>query len=178
MTEYEKYKLQWMIDHNYSLNDLIKRIQHVWEMLNAEKEKGEVIDVAQAAEIWEDERGFAESEIWVCEDEWDNNENADASDFKTNFESATEMLEEKPYNFTRHKELLCLFCSEQETPFDESTLYEFHFFVERFWLEKYVLRNYNITDLQEWIKEIYTSDESEDVLFDGIKAGVVVGVYK
>lgn len=26
MTRYEKYQLQWMIDHDYSLDDLIKSI--------------------------------------------------------------------------------------------------------------------------------------------------------
>lgn len=70
------------------------------------------------------------------------------------------MLEDNPYDFNKYKDLVCLFCSKQETPFDESTLYEFHFFVERFWLEKYVLENYNVINLQEWLEEIYTSDES------------------
>jgi len=175
LKNYKKYQLEWMISHGYSLDDLMNKMADIInEELTVESNAHIIID--EAFEILQDERGFVGSEIWACEDEWEQNENDD--DFETNFEVAIKMLEDNPYDFNKHKDLVCLFCSEQETPFYESTLYEFHFFVERFWLEKYVLENYNVINLQEWLEEIYTSDESIYILFDGIKAGVVAGIYK
>lgn len=178
LTDYQKYQLEWMIVHGYSLQDLINKLAEITnEVLTVNGNAHVFMD--EAFDILEKEIGFVGAEIWACDDEWEMNENdCDDDDFKTNFEIATEMLKENPYDFNKHKDFVCLFCSEQETPFDESTLYEFYFFVEKDWLQQYVLESYDLKNLQEWINEAYTSDESEDVLFDGIEDGVVVGVYK
>lgn len=71
---YEEYQLQWLIDHGYSIDDLVGNLQHVWELLNAEKEENTIIDVTTAFEVWHDSFGFKESELWVCKDEWEQNE--------------------------------------------------------------------------------------------------------
>ena len=62
MTAYQKYQLQWMIDHGYSLNDLII------EMLEMQTD-GNDGDVADLYYEWEYSRGFG-GEIWACEEEW------------------------------------------------------------------------------------------------------------
>ncbi len=62
MTTYQKYQLQWMIDHGYSLDDLIG------EML-AMQTDGNDGDVADLYSEWEYSSGFG-GEIWACEAEW------------------------------------------------------------------------------------------------------------
>lgn len=58
MTIYEKYKLQWLIDHNYSINDLIQELE---DYIN--------LHVLKAFKDWEFDTGF-NSEIYVCEEEY------------------------------------------------------------------------------------------------------------
>lgn len=73
MTKYEEYQLQWMIDHGYSIDDLIRNVQGIWKSLDEDKEEEEIIDVMNAYEVWYDSFGFGQS-IWVCEDEWEDYE--------------------------------------------------------------------------------------------------------
>lgn len=68
MTDYQKYQLQWMIDHGYSLNDLVA------ELTNLQYDDPEDSDristpVSELFDEWVADRGFG-SEIWVCEAEW------------------------------------------------------------------------------------------------------------
>lgn len=68
MTEYQKYQLQWMIDHGYSLNDL------VMELTNLQYDDPEDIrristPIFELYCEWEMDVGFG-SEIWACEEEW------------------------------------------------------------------------------------------------------------
>lgn len=68
MTNYEKYKLQWLIDHNYSLNDLIQELedcinQQFW--LSSDPK----INLSKTFKDWELNTGF-NSEIYVCEEEY------------------------------------------------------------------------------------------------------------
>ena len=63
---YEKYKLQWMIEHGYTLTDLIKE-------LNLIQEESEDSSVFQLFDDWEFGYGFG-SEIWACYDEFMENE--------------------------------------------------------------------------------------------------------
>lgn len=65
MTDYEKYQLQWMIDHNHSLYELIERIGEIAadEMsLEGSILYDRIIDEAFA--IFETEQGFQGGEIW------------------------------------------------------------------------------------------------------------------
>ena len=67
--EYEKYKLEWMIDHDYSLEDLMNKIA---EIINEELtiDGNAYVFINEAFNILEKEAGFNGSGIWTCEDEW------------------------------------------------------------------------------------------------------------
>lgn len=69
MTIYEKYKLQWLIDHNYSINDLIQELE---DYINQESSDIK-INLSKAFEEWESNIGF-KSEIYVCEEEFNDAE--------------------------------------------------------------------------------------------------------
>lgn len=63
MTAYEQYQLQWMIDHGYSLKNLMDELTEYQKM-------GDFADpVSDIFHDWEKEWGFG-SEIWACEKEW------------------------------------------------------------------------------------------------------------
>lgn len=66
MKKYEKYQLQWMIDHGYCLTDLIKEL----DQLAVDRPNDSIMELYQG---WEQDRGF-NSEIWACQDEWAENE--------------------------------------------------------------------------------------------------------
>lgn len=69
MSNYEKYKLQWLIDHNYSLTNLIQELEdYLNQNLNDVK-----INLIQAFEEWELDSGF-NSKIYVCEEEYNDAE--------------------------------------------------------------------------------------------------------
>ena len=169
---YKRYQLEWMIEHGYSLEDLIDKIA---EIMNEELTIGvnAHIFIDEAFDILENETGFKKSEIWACEDEWEDNEFEEDED-KTLYELATEMLKINLYLRTGvHPELIEMVVSEYDDVLDEVV-----FYVEKDWLKKYVKENYDVTDLNYWLENEYTSEESELILFDGIRAGVVAGVYK
>lgn len=67
MTNYEKYQLQWMIDHNHSLTDLIQELE---DYLNQDLTDVK-INLTQAFEEWELDNGF-NSEIYGCEEEYND----------------------------------------------------------------------------------------------------------
>ena len=69
---YEKYKLDWMKRHGYTLNDLIKELQSCIE----EVDEDEVIDLNEIFADWEFDFGF-HSEIWACYEEFLENEYQD-----------------------------------------------------------------------------------------------------
>lgn len=92
---------------------------------------------------------------------------------KTLYELASDELNENPYDNTIHKDLIKMFVSEHDDSLDEIA-----FYVEKEWLTNYANKNFGAYDFNEWIEGEYTSEESEPILFDGIRAGVVAGVYK
>lgn len=63
--KYEKFKLQWMIDHGYTLESLVASLAADLE------DSGEPL--WETYQTWENETGFG-SEIWPCFDEWLENE--------------------------------------------------------------------------------------------------------
>lgn len=69
MTNYEKYKLQWLIDHNYSLTDLIQALE---DYINQEFSDIK-INLSKAFEEWESDSGF-NSEIYAYEEEFNDAE--------------------------------------------------------------------------------------------------------
>lgn len=65
--EYEKFKLQWMIDHGYTLVDLINELQ---VMIDEDLDESDVPTALKSLfDDWEFGFGFG-SEIWPCYEEW------------------------------------------------------------------------------------------------------------
>lgn len=71
---YERYQLEWMIKHGYSLKDLIE---------NLEKYRKETmkINIKKISKGWEEEVGFNGSDIWACRKEWEQNDTLSLTDF-------------------------------------------------------------------------------------------------
>lgn len=65
MTNYEKYQLQWLIDHNHSLTELIQELEDYINQASPDIK----IHVLKAFKDWELNTGF-NSEIYVCEEEY------------------------------------------------------------------------------------------------------------
>ena len=68
MNKYQKYQLQWMIDHGYSIQDLIRELT---ELQFEDPEDSDRIStpISELFNEWEHDVGFG-SNIWACEDEW------------------------------------------------------------------------------------------------------------
>lgn len=68
MTNYEKYQLQWMLDHDYSLSDLV---QGLMELQYDDPEDSDRISqpITELFKEWVADVGFAGT-IWPCEAEW------------------------------------------------------------------------------------------------------------
>ena len=63
MKAYEKYKLKWMMDHGYSLEDLMRGLAE----MQSESEPGTPVD--ELFHAWEKDRGF-DGSIWACLEEF------------------------------------------------------------------------------------------------------------
>lgn len=60
--EHERFKLQWMLDHGYTLEDLM-------DALEAMRVESPGVPLNHLFDHWQFDVGF-ESEIWPCYDEW------------------------------------------------------------------------------------------------------------
>ena len=80
MNEYEKYQLQWMIDHEYSIQDLIHELT---ELQFEDPDDSDRISTptSDLFNEWEYEVGFG-SEIWVCEAEWRDAEGSNGEEVR------------------------------------------------------------------------------------------------
>ena len=70
MTDYQKYQLQWMIDHDHPLDEMVS------EMLAMQTDGEKIVfdgDVADLFSEWEYSNGFC-GEIWACKKEWQDAE--------------------------------------------------------------------------------------------------------
>ena len=67
---YEKYKLDWMISHSYTLYDLAIVLEYMRDEMPHEK-------ISSILREWEDHEGF-DGEIWACFDEFFETEYQDA----------------------------------------------------------------------------------------------------
>lgn len=59
---YERFKLQWMIDHGYTLEDLMNAMEDL-------KREAPFVDLRMIFDHCQFDCGFG-SEIWPCYDEW------------------------------------------------------------------------------------------------------------
>ena len=74
MGEYERYRLNWMIEHGHTLPQLIRQLNRLQE----ECEEG--TSVEELWEMWEEEYGF-DGELWVCYEEWAQAEGKDIPEY-------------------------------------------------------------------------------------------------
>ncbi len=70
---YEKYKLDWMLRHGYTLEDLVSELSDCMEEANE--------DLVVVFDVWQSDYGFG-SEIWACFDEFIDNEYQDSGYMK------------------------------------------------------------------------------------------------
>ena len=68
MGDYEKYQLQWLIDHEYSLKDLMTELTRL-QYEDPEATERITTPIDQLFAEWEADVGF-DSEIWACKEEW------------------------------------------------------------------------------------------------------------
>ena len=71
---YEIFRLQWMIDHGYSLEDLVRNLESM--ILEDENESGVRTDLPSLFQDWEFGIGF-DGSIWPCYQEFLENEYLD-----------------------------------------------------------------------------------------------------
>lgn len=114
--EYEKYKLEWMIDHGYSLEDLMNKIA---EIINEELtvENNAYVFINEAFNILEKETGFNGSGIWTCEDEWKDKDMPIALD---NLEEKQILLENIYSNLEEYQNILKNSTSSEENSLSEN----------------------------------------------------------
>lgn len=73
--DYENYKLQWMLDHGYNLNDLMNiLIESVKEGLELEPKLNVVDAIRQGYDCLDSVNGF-NGKFWATESEWKSNDN-------------------------------------------------------------------------------------------------------
>ena len=71
MGEYEKYRLNWMIEHGHTLPELIRQLNRLYY------ETDDVgLSIEEVWEMWEEEYGF-DGSLWVCYEEWAQAEGKD-----------------------------------------------------------------------------------------------------
>lgn len=70
MSDYEKFQLQWMIDHGHSLRELMEELQSL-QYDDPEDSDQISTPVTDLFEEWEMDRGFG-AEIWPCEAEYES----------------------------------------------------------------------------------------------------------
>lgn len=70
MSDYEKFQLQWMIDHGHSLRELMEELQNL-QYDDPEDSDQILTPVTELFKEWETDRGFG-SEIWPCEAEYES----------------------------------------------------------------------------------------------------------
>lgn len=76
MSDYEKYQLQWLVDHGYSLKDLMAELTRL-QYEDPEDAERIATPIDQLFDEWVADVGFG-SEIWACKEEWRNCELAEA----------------------------------------------------------------------------------------------------
>lgn len=70
MSDYETFQLQWMIDREHSLRELMEELQSL-QYEDPEDSDRISTPITELFAEWETERGFG-SEIWLCEAEYES----------------------------------------------------------------------------------------------------------
>lgn len=64
---FERFKLQWMLDHGYTLADLVECMEI---MIHEDEQDGVHTKLSELFERWEFGVGFADGSVWPCYDEY------------------------------------------------------------------------------------------------------------
>lgn len=80
--EYQIYRLNWMLEHGFSINDLIGEMQ---AHLENRDENIDIVNIKQLFAEWEQDSGFS-GQIWACYDEFVDNELNEGESQKADFE--------------------------------------------------------------------------------------------
>ena len=70
MSDYEKFRLQWMIEHGHSLRELVEELQSL-QYDDPEDSDRISTPITELFAEWEADRGIG-SEIWPCEEEYES----------------------------------------------------------------------------------------------------------
>lgn len=70
MSDYEKFQLQWMIEHGHSLRELMEELERV-QYDDPENDVRMSTPITELFAEWGADRGFG-SEIWPCEEEYES----------------------------------------------------------------------------------------------------------
>ena len=68
---FERFKLQWMLDHGYTLADLIECME---VMIHEDEQDGLRTKLSELFDRWEFGVGFVDGSVWPCYDEYMQNE--------------------------------------------------------------------------------------------------------
>ena len=103
MTNYEKYQLDWMIEHGFSISDLINSLSE----LGYDSEPN--VTVENLFYEWMSNTGF-NGEIWACKDEWEDYEGS-GKDTDAPYDPNADIAEWiEDYN---HDIIYCSFCKSE-----------------------------------------------------------------
>lgn len=76
---YERYKMDWLLSHGFTMSDVLKSIVDYLNDLNESGDYFRDQDFAETISEWEDDVGLAGGQIWACREEFRNEEYQDAS---------------------------------------------------------------------------------------------------
>lgn len=108
MDKYEQFKLQWMLDHGYSLSDLMRSLQE-FQCDDPEDSDRISTPISELFDEWESDIGFR-SEIWPCRDEWEDWEGSEDEQY-----GAEPYISDHQYGAIRCDNCNCPLDDEPET---------------------------------------------------------------
>lgn len=65
MTDYQKYQLEWMLDHNYSLEDLVNKLQEIQENINLNPSNESQLQTIKYIFSEFENTGFTGAALWA-----------------------------------------------------------------------------------------------------------------
>lgn len=74
---FERFRLQWMLDHGYTLTDLVECMEI---MIHEDAQDGLRTKLSELFDRWEFGVGFAGGDVWPCYDEYLQNEAQDSGE--------------------------------------------------------------------------------------------------
>lgn len=76
---YERYKMDWLISHGFTLSDVLESIADYLDGLNESGDYFEDQDFSGTIREWENDVGLTGGQIWACKEEFRDEEYQDYS---------------------------------------------------------------------------------------------------